>query len=141
MCSRRGAEKARVAKAEDVCVALRRYDAAQADEYTKQSAHVIIQKSVAMALCYDVRVNPYRVVGEAVERLRAVVLHTASVVYDVRGPLLDGRARLPGRCGGLTLRSGSEAEAAAAYWASWTTHRSELTVLMQKLGWPVPHDP
>ena len=53
---------ARVAKAEEVCVALRRYVATQPDEYTKQSAHVILQKSVAMALCYDVRVNPQWVV-------------------------------------------------------------------------------
>ena len=49
---------ARADKAVAVCEALRRYVAAQPDEHSRQSAHTILQKSVAMALSYDVRVNP-----------------------------------------------------------------------------------
>ena len=63
----------RVQKAEAVCEALRRYVAAQPDEHTNQAAHIIHQKLVAMALCYDVRVNPQWVIEYAVERLRAAV--------------------------------------------------------------------
>ena len=102
----------RVLKAEAVCDALRRYVAAQPDEYCKQSAHVILHKSVTMALSYDVRVNPHWVVEHAVLRLQAAVHRTAAAIYEVDGPLLEPRMRLPGRFGGLTLRCGSAEEAA-----------------------------
>ena len=102
---------------------------------------MILQKSVASALCYDVRVNPEWVVAHAVAKLQAAVLEAAAAIYETSGPLLCGRAQLPGRYGGLTLRCGSSVESAAAYWASWSTHAGELPGLMAKLGWPVPGDP
>ena len=49
--------------------------------------------------------------------------------------------RLPGRYGGLTLRLGSPEEAAAAYWASWTTHSADMPQLMHQLGWASTADP
>ena len=75
------------------------------------------------------------------ERLRAAVLQTAAAINDVAGPLLEESARPPGRYGGLTPRCGSEAESAAACWATWSTRASELPALMEKLGWQVPADP
>ena len=57
------------------------------------------------------------------------------------GPLLEPRARLPGRYGGLSLRCGSAAESAAAYWASWSTHAVALPELMARLGLRVHGDP
>ena len=41
----------RVYEAEAVCEAIQRYVASRPDEHTKQAAHTILQKSVAMALC------------------------------------------------------------------------------------------
>ena len=41
----------------------------------------------------------------------------------------------------MTLRCGSEAESAAAYYASWSTHAGELPQFMEKPGWQVPRDP
>ena len=94
-----------------------------------------------MALCYDVRVSPYPVVAVAVERLRAAILSTAAVIYEVSGPLLEERVRLPGKYGGLTLRCGGEAEAAAAFWASWATHQCTLPGLAEEPGWRRANDP
>ena len=68
---------------EAVCAALRRYVAAQPDAFSKQAAHTILQKSVAMALCYDVRVNPQWVNAHAVDRLQAAVLSTAALIYEI----------------------------------------------------------
>ena len=85
--------------------------------------------------------NPQWVIEYAVERLRAAVVQTAAAMYEVTGPLHEERARLPGRYGGLTVRCGSEAESAAAYWASWPTRSGELPPLMEKLGWQVAVDP
>ena len=110
--------KARADKAVAVCAALRRYVASQPDEHSRQSAHTICQKSVAMALSYDVRANPFWVVEHAVTRLQEAIRQTAAAIYEVDGPLLEPRMRLPGRYGGLTLRCGSPEESAAAYWAS-----------------------
>ena len=131
----------RAQKAEAVCAALRRYVVAQPDEFSKQAAHAILQKSVAMALCYDVRVNQQWAAEYAVDRLQAAVLQTATEIYEVTGPLLRGRAQLPGRYGGRTLRCGSAAESAAVHWASWATHAGELPDLMAMLGGQVPGDP
>ena len=80
-------------------------------------------------------------VAAAVERLRAAILSTAAAIYEVDGPLLEERARLPGKYGGLTLRSGGEAEAAAAFWASWATRQRTLPGLVEALGWPCASDP
>ena len=70
------------------------------------------------------RVNPFWVVEHAVMRLHAAVRQTAAAIYEVDGPLLEPRMRLPGRYGDLTLRCGSPEESSAAYWASWATHSS-----------------
>ena len=76
---------ARVQKAEAVCEIFRRYVAAQPGEHTKQAAHTMLQKPVAMALYYDVRVSPQWVIEYVVERLRAAVLQTAAAIYEVGG--------------------------------------------------------
>ena len=55
------------------------------------------RKSVAMALSYDVRVNPFWVVAHAVERLQEAICQTAAAIHEVGGPLLEPRMRLPGR--------------------------------------------
>ena len=64
-----------------------------------------------------------------------------AAIYEVDGPLLEERVRLPGKYGGLTLRCGGEAEAAAAFWASWATHQCALPGLAESLGWPCTNDP
>ena len=80
-------------------------------------------------------------VEHAVTRLQAAICQTAAAIYEVDGPLLRQRMRLPGRYGGLTLRCGSPEESAAACWASWSTHAAKMPGLVHKLGWAVEADP
>ena len=121
----------RAQKAEAVCAALRRYVVAQPDEFSKQAAHAILQKSVAMALCYDVRVNQQWAAEYAVDRLQAAVLQTAAEIYEVTGPLLRERAQLPG-----SMAGGRSAAAARRSLLQYTGPRGRHTLGSSRISWP-----